>query len=232
MPKMVRDRVSPFARAQLDGLVAGEAALAAAAAAVASDEQSAIPATTIRSEAEVFRTRRPPLAWMPLFLKEIAEGASVKDAGDAAGIGSRALYSRRKTDPDFRREWCEAAEVGTRLLEQEAQRRAYHGTLKPVFFKGEQCGTIREYSDTLMMFLLKARKPDEYRDRKGDDSAKPTAVNITVVNVDSLPPAERSAVVGVSPEAVGTYRLATPSQSQSGSVGVSVIQSEPEACGE
>jgi len=31
--------------------------------------------------------------------------------------------------------------------------------LKPVYYQGEQCGEVREYSDTLLIFILKARDP-------------------------------------------------------------------------
>jgi hypothetical protein len=32
-------------------------------------------------------------------------------------------------------------------------------------FKGAECGRVREYSDTLLIFLLKATKPEKYRER-------------------------------------------------------------------
>ena len=67
-------------------------------------------------------------------------------------------------DKVFARAWREAAEIGTRALEHEAARRAYHGVSEPVFYKGEICGYVQKYSDSLMMFLLKARKPAMYRD--------------------------------------------------------------------
>ena len=46
------------------------------------------------------------------------------------------------------------------MLELEARRRAYEGVEKPVFHAGEECDFIRQYSDVLMMFLLKAHRPD------------------------------------------------------------------------
>jgi hypothetical protein len=33
-----------------------------------------------------------------------------------------------------------------------------------VYYQGAQCGTIREYSDTLLIFLLKAKRPEEFRE--------------------------------------------------------------------
>lgn len=50
-------------------------------------------------------------------------------------------------------------------LEAEARRRAVTGTLKPVFYQGMECGTIREYSDTLLIFLLKGALPEKYSER-------------------------------------------------------------------
>ena len=65
----------------------------------------------------------------------------------------------RGTPPEFE----DADEEVTETLEREATRRASKGTLKPVFYQGKVCGEIREYSDTLLIFLLKARRPD-YQD--------------------------------------------------------------------
>ena len=49
-----------------------------------------------------------------------------------------------------------AEEDAIQQLELEARRRAFEGFDKPVFHAGEQCGLIRQYSDVLLMFLLKA----------------------------------------------------------------------------
>jgi hypothetical protein len=48
-------------------------------------------------------------------------------------------------------------------LEDEAVRRAYEGVERPVFQGGKQVGVVREYSDTLLIFLLKALRPEKYR---------------------------------------------------------------------
>ena len=49
-------------------------------------------------------------------------------------------------------------------LEAEARRRAVEGVRKPIYCQGEICGTVREYSDTLLFFLLKGAMPEKYRD--------------------------------------------------------------------
>jgi len=50
-------------------------------------------------------------------------------------------------------------------LEAEAWRRAVEGVEKPVFQGGVQVGVIREFSDSVLMFLLRARKPEVYWER-------------------------------------------------------------------
>ena len=88
--------------------------------------------------------------------------------------------------------WEEAAEIGTKALEREAARRAYHGTLKPVYQGGVKVGEIREYSDALLMFLLRARKPKKYREnykvQVGDTPGQP--MKIVGIDVYTTPPPE------------------------------------------
>ncbi len=52
------------------------------------------------------------------------------------------------------------------ILEAEAFRRAVEGVEKPVgWYKGEPGGYVREYSDVLLMFQLKALRPEKCRER-------------------------------------------------------------------
>jgi len=99
------------------------------------------------------------------FLAILAEGGSVKLAAEKAKIGRRTAYEWKAADPEFAAAWEEAVEAGTDALEDEAKRRAYNGVDEPVFYQGEQCGLVRKYSDTLLIFLLKARRPEKYRER-------------------------------------------------------------------
>ncbi len=49
-------------------------------------------------------------------------------------------------------------------------RRAVEGVIKPVFHQGKRVGTLRVYSDSLLMFLLRARRPEKFADRAGTTS--------------------------------------------------------------
>jgi hypothetical protein len=36
---------------------------------------------------------------------------------------------------------------------------------EPRFYQGRLCGTVQKYSDALLIFLLKSRRPEKYADR-------------------------------------------------------------------
>jgi len=88
----------------------------------------------------------------------------VRDAAKKIGITSVSLYAARKRDEDFSLAWEEAYEQGTDLLEKEAERRAIKGVKEPVFHQGRKIATVRKYSDVLLIFLLKGRRPGKFRD--------------------------------------------------------------------
>ena len=121
--------------------------------------------------------------WTPAFISALYEGASAKDAAAHAGVHPITPYNRRRIDKTFREAWKKAVQIGTGLLEEEAQRRAYHGVLEPVYQKGECVGYIRRYSDQLMIFMLKSRRPEVYRDGLPDGRGN-VQININVATVD------------------------------------------------
>jgi hypothetical protein len=92
-------------------------------------------------------------------------------------------YLERTKDLVFDEAWDAACEIGTDGMEQEAWRRAVEGTERPVFQGGEEVGKIREFSDTLMIFLLKARRPKTYRERLDVNVAGGLTNNTTHVHV-------------------------------------------------
>jgi len=99
------------------------------------------------------------------FLRLLAEGHTVKYAAATVGLSRETFYTWRSQDDAFKKAWEEAWEAGTQALEEEARRRAAEGVDRPVYQQGKLVGVVREYSDTLLIFLLKGRRPDVYRDR-------------------------------------------------------------------
>ena len=99
------------------------------------------------------------------FLSALEETANVKLSCEQSGLPRQTAYDWRRADGQFAEAWEAALDIGTDALEDEAVRRAMQGTDKPVYYQGDECGTVREYSDTLLIFMLKARRPDRFKDR-------------------------------------------------------------------
>jgi len=103
--------------------------------------------------------------WKPAFITELLHTGNVTLSAQKAKVGRQYAYQARESDPAFAAAWKEAVEASVELMEAEARRRAVEGYLKPVYQSGKKVGEIREYSDTLLIFLLKAHAPEKYRDR-------------------------------------------------------------------
>ena len=94
----------------------------------------------------------------------LSETANVKAAAQAAGYPRSSLYEWRDRDEAFRESWEEAWRVGVDALEGEALRRGVEGVLEPVWYNGKIVGHRRRYSDVMLIFMLKARRPGTFRD--------------------------------------------------------------------
>jgi len=100
-----------------------------------------------------------------LFLNALQETAQVKLSAERAGCIVGSLYFIRKREPEFAAAWAEALQIGLDRLEDEAVRRAMDGTEEPVFYQGQQVGTVQKYSDRMLTVLLKAHRPERYGDK-------------------------------------------------------------------
>jgi hypothetical protein len=115
---------------------------------------------TAKKQAGNFRTEK----WKQIFIEELARSGNVLLSSRKAGVSRTAVYKARKDDPAFADNWDDAMDEAVDLLEAVARGRAVNGIDKPVYRGGVQVGTIREYSDTLLIFLLKAHRPERFRD--------------------------------------------------------------------
>jgi hypothetical protein len=102
--------------------------------------------------------------WMPIFLEALRTTGNVTIAAGRAKIGRATAYAHKDRDAKFAAEWDEAADQAADMLEAVAWQRAMKGTDEPVYYKGKVVGTVKRYSDSLIMFLLKANRPEKYRD--------------------------------------------------------------------
>ena len=98
------------------------------------------------------------------FCAALAETGIVARACKAVEISRQTAYEWRDEDENFAKNWDRALQIGITALEDEAHRRAFEGGDEPVFYQGEEVGSVRKYSDTLAIFLLKAHRPERYRE--------------------------------------------------------------------
>lgn len=106
---------------------------------------------------------------MKTFLKALCEGGSVSEGAKKAGVGRTQLYKKRKENKEFEMLWEDALEQGTDFLEDVAKNRAVEG------------------SDTLLIFLLKGRRPEKFRERFDIDQKVSATLEVSIANkIDSV----------------------------------------------
>lgn len=99
-------------------------------------------------------------AWLEVFELE----GTVVAACKSTGVPRSTAYKWRQRDEAFALQWADVERATTERMEREAYRRAVEGVKRDVYHQGQVVGAERHYSDVLLIFMLKARKPDMYRD--------------------------------------------------------------------
>lgn len=84
--------------------------------------------------------------WKPKFLRNLQKHGNVSRSCLLSNVSTDCVYKTRAADPVFAKAWNEALTKAVDALEETAHRRA-HTT-----------------SDTLLIFLLKANRPEKYRE--------------------------------------------------------------------
>lgn len=110
--------------------------------------------------------------WEPAFLAALAETGVVCRAADAAKVNRSMVYLNRRRCPEFAQRWDESLQDASHSLVDEAIRRAREGMKKYKFNrngepiphpdKPNEKYFEHEYSDTLLIFLLKGLDPAKW----------------------------------------------------------------------
>ena len=103
--------------------------------------------------------------WRGVFLAALRETGNVSAAARRAGTCRSVCYGWRRRDRGFATAWADALEEAADRLEMEAFRRAVDGVGEDRFFGGHVVGEVTRYSDALLMFLLRARRPQRFGPR-------------------------------------------------------------------
>ena len=116
-------------------------------------------------------THAKQLAFLAVFRRVV----NVTAAAAAAGIKPEDHYGWIRRDTVYRASWETVQDEAAQALEDEAVRRAFEGVKRPVLYKGKQVRTGRgrhskilyhtEYSDQLLLAVLKRYRPALYRER-------------------------------------------------------------------
>jgi uncharacterized membrane protein len=107
--------------------------------------------------------------WRDRFIAAMADVPNVDRACEVSHISRKTVYQERKRSQVFHNRWDEALAKGIERLEAACWDRARTGVKRGVWMKGadgepRKVDEIREFSDTLAMFLLKAHHPEKYRE--------------------------------------------------------------------
>lgn len=126
------------------------------------------------------------------FLAALARTGRISRAASAVPMARDLHYRWVRDDPQYKALFEEVMARAADAWEDEAARRAVEGTVKPVYWRGQRCGGIREYSDGLLQFLLKGARPEKYRERVTTEHVtpvgRPIEGRITIELVDPSNP--------------------------------------------
>lgn len=104
----------------------------------------------------------PPYMWRPAFLNVLARTGTIAGAARAVGIAVQTVNAARKRDVEFDLQCQEAIQYAVEWLEQIAWDRA------------------ARHSDQLLIFLLKAHKPEVYNQATKNEHSGPNGGPIPV----------------------------------------------------
>lgn len=99
------------------------------------------------------------------YLEALPKYFTITAALTSAGVSYKVLLNWRESDPEFLMREKNARDELADAIEGEAIRRAFKGVKTPVYQGGLLAGYIQVYSDQLLTLMLKAMRPEKYRER-------------------------------------------------------------------
>lgn len=143
--------------------------------------------------------------WVGPFLAAFSLTGNVSESARIAKVERNRVYAYMRESTDFAEAFATAQEEADDILEREARRRAVEGVDEPVIHQGELCGvwvdkdgktvsqdtpdakliplTVKKYSDTLLIFLLKGQRPGKFRDNVKHEHSGPDGKPIETIQL-------------------------------------------------
>jgi hypothetical protein len=123
--------------------------------------------------------------WPKRFLEVFRQTGIVRAAAEAAGVDRTMAYKLRDKNPKFAAEWDKAILESTELLELHCLQRATQGETEEVWMNTKEgpkkVSTKKVKSDRLLEFMLRARKPQIYRDNVNAEITGPNGTPLAPV---------------------------------------------------
>lgn len=117
-----------------------------------------------------------------IFLRELSNCGVPSEAASKVGRSEIPFQQKRDQCKNFAAAYDWAMRHATDKLLIEARTRAVTGREEAIYYQGEECGTVRKYSDTLLAMLLKNLHP-EFKDTVDDGTSAGQIGTITIVGV-------------------------------------------------
>ena len=139
-------------------------------------------------------------AWVDAYIEALRVTGLEATARGIAQVSKRAVDTLLADDLEFSDECACTLDQWADKLEREAYRRGVEGIEKGIYYQGRLEATEIQYSDTLLQTLLKAKRPDQFGDKKQITGAggQPLTVHIRTF----APPSDLPTIEGELIEAL------------------------------
>lgn len=110
--------------------------------------------------------RGPSATSLKSFLHFLSRSGSVTFAALQARLDRRTVYRLKANDEQFAAQWNEALNLGIDRLQDDAMQRALNGSERHLWRNGKQVGSVLQYDNKLLQFLLRAHRPEIYSEKR------------------------------------------------------------------
>lgn len=118
------------------------------------------------------------------YLRAVATVGTMSAGCKDAHVDKGTVLLWRRDDPEFLVAEEQARDTLIDSMEAEALRRGVKGVQRPVYQGGALAGYVTEYSDLLLQLLLRANRPDKYREKND------VQVAVVIKSISGVQPAD------------------------------------------
>jgi hypothetical protein len=121
-----------------------------------------------------------------VFIEALAKHGVVTQACRESGLERNCAYLIKQSSLEREREWLAATEASVDHLIYEARRRAAEGVHEDVYYQGDVVGQKINYSDSLLMFLIKGQRPLYSTERREISGPNGALIPVPMISLNTL----------------------------------------------